>query len=264
MDLTTIETIRQPTSRADLALAPGEAFLAGGSWMFSELQTHLTGLVDLTTLRWPALTVTDEGLSIAATCTFAELAAMPAHTSWMSHPLFLQCCDALLGSFKVWNTATVGGNICLALAAGPMTSLASALDATAVIWAPDGGTRTQLVSEFVTGVQQTTLEPGELLRSIEIPRASLVARTAFRRIALSPLGRTGTLVIGRAEHEQLVITVSGGTEHPEVLRTSRDADSVRAAVERIDSWYDDAHGAPDWRRAMSIRFAEQIRQELDA
>jgi hypothetical protein len=33
-------------------------------------------------------------------------------------------------------------------------------------------------------------------------------------------------------------------------------------VYTIDCWYDDAHGSPDWRRAMSVRFAEQLRQEL--
>ena len=40
-----------------------------------------------------------------------------------------------------------------------------------------------------------------------------------------------------------------------------DADR-RALVEAVDDWYDDPHGAPDWRRAMTLRLAEQVREEL--
>jgi len=73
VDLNTVAAIRQPRERADLALAPGEAILGGGSWLFSEPQNHLTGLVDLTTMGWDAIEVTESGLTIAATCTFTEL-----------------------------------------------------------------------------------------------------------------------------------------------------------------------------------------------
>ena len=40
------------------------------------------------------------------------------------------------------------------------------------------------------------------------------------------------------------------------------ADELRAAVDAVDDWYDDPHGAPDWRRAMTLRLAEQVREEL--
>lgn len=267
MDLNSLAVIRQPSGRADLALAAGEAFLGGGSWLFSEPQTHLTGLIDLTTLGWRPLAETTEGLSVAATCTFSQLADLPRRPSWKAQPLFRQCCTALLGSFKVWNVATVGGNICLALPAGPMTSLAVALDATAVVWTPDGGERRVAASDFVTGVESTVLRFGEVLRSIDIPLAALRSRTAYRKIALSPLGRSGTLVVGRlAEDGGFTVTVSGGTERAVLLcwdgvPTGSDLES---GIRSIDNWYDDAHGAPDWRQAMSVLLAEEIRQELAA
>ena len=111
-------------------------------------------------------------------------------------------------------------------------------------------------ADFVTGVQSTVLQPGEVIRSIEIPLASL-DRSGFRRIALSPLGRTGTLVIGRPG----MVTVSGGTTRPHQVLFETADDLIRG-IDAIDDWYDDPHGAPDWRRAMSLRFALELHEEL--
>ena len=47
VDLNTVTSYRFATSRADLALAPGEKVLGGGTWLFSEPQPDVTGLVDL-------------------------------------------------------------------------------------------------------------------------------------------------------------------------------------------------------------------------
>ncbi|MBK4346323.1 FAD binding domain-containing protein [Lacisediminihabitans changchengi] len=281
MDLISVREVRVARNRDDIVFAPGEQPLGGGTWLFSEEQDGLTGLVDLTGMGWPSITETDAALTISATSTIADLAALtPADLR--SDPLaggrdrgigdaralFWQCANSLLASFKIWNVATVGGNIATALPAGPMTSLAAALDATAIIWTADDGERTLPVADLVTGVRQTALAPGEVLRAIEIPRSSLESRTGFRRIALSPLGRTGTMVIARASASgaspEVVFTVTGGTTRPVQLRF--DEPPSAAALERallgIDCWYTDPHGAADWRRAMSARFAEELRAEL--
>ncbi len=265
MDLIGVRDVRVAHSREDLVFAPGELPLGGGTWLFSEEQPELTGLVDLTTLGWEPLAVTHEGLSIAATCTLAQFSTIEARDGWLAHPLIWQCVNSLLGSFKVWAVATVGGNICMALPAGPMTSFAAAMDATALIWSPDGTDRRMPVARLVEGVQLTALAHGEVVRSIDVPLTSLRSRTGFRRIALSPLGRTGTLVIGRADPSgEVVFTVSGGTSRPHVLRFDEipTARALAGAVDGIDDWYDDPHGAPDWRRAMSLMYAEEIRSEL--
>ncbi len=94
--------------------------LAGGTWLFSEPQPDLHTLVDLRDLGWTPLEVTPAGLTIAATCTLRQLA------EWTASPLLHQCCAALAGSFKIWHEATVGGNICLGLPAGPMIAMAAA------------------------------------------------------------------------------------------------------------------------------------------
>ena len=79
MDLPTLTEVRLPASRADLdALSETVLPLGGGTWLFSEPQDHLTGLVDLTTLGWtPWEARADGGLSVAATCTIAQLVAIP-------------------------------------------------------------------------------------------------------------------------------------------------------------------------------------------
>jgi CO/xanthine dehydrogenase FAD-binding subunit len=267
MDLITVRETRVARSRDDIVFAPGEQPLGGGTWLFSEEQPGLTGLVDLTALGWQPVVESADALTIAATCTIAELSRIPPRDDWPAHPLFGQTANSLLASFKIWNVATVGGNICTSLPAGPMISLASALDATALVWATDGSDRRLPVADFVTASRENDLAHGEVLRSIEIPKSALEARTGFRRIALSPLGRTGTLVIARVDSGgEAVFTVSGGTTRPRVLRFDElpSAQALKTAVESITEWFTDAHGAADWRRAMSTLFAEELRQELTA
>jgi CO/xanthine dehydrogenase FAD-binding subunit len=266
MDLNTIQRVRVVRERAELAaMGPRTAVIGGGSWVFSLPHDHLDELLDLQGFGWEPYRETAEGLSIAATCTLAELSAMPDGDR-PAHPLFFQCCTALLGSFKIWNVATVGGNIANALPAGPMISLAAALDAEALVWRADGSDALVPVAELVTGNMTTSLGHGDVIRSIEFPRRALAARTAYRKIALSPLGRSGALVIGRVDADgAFLLTVTAATIRPEVLRWTALPSSAEldSAISAITSWFTDPHGAADWRRAVVGVLAEEIRGELD-
>lgn len=263
MDLNTVEHVRLARDRSDLVLQPGEVLLGGGTWLFSEPQ-DATGLVDLTTLGWEPWTETAEGLSIAATCTIADLVANAEAAPWPAAPLFRQCAESFLMSFKIWNTATVGGNLCLGLPAGAMISLACTLDAEAVIWRRGGGERRQPVAEFVVGAGETTLAPGEVLRAVEVPASSLRASTAHRRMALTDLGRSAALVTGRKDQDGLVIAVTASVPRPVLLRFDEgwDPTDVTGAVEGITAWYDDPHGAADWRAALTRRLVLEVCEEL--
>jgi hypothetical protein len=67
MDLNTVSEVRRPASRENLATwREGDAWLAGGTWLFSEPQPDVRRLVDLFWLGWEPLTVNDNGLEIAA------------------------------------------------------------------------------------------------------------------------------------------------------------------------------------------------------
>jgi len=269
MDLNTIRSVARPQSRAELPIwTAGDAWLAGGTWLFSEPQVQLTRLVDLTDLKWPALTITEGGLSIAATCTIAELDSLACPPEWLAAPLFDQCCRAFLASFKIWKTATVGGNLCMSLPAGPMISLTAALDGVCTIWQADGGERKVSVADFVTGNQRNVMAPGDLLRQIDIPLTALKRRSAFRQISLTPVGRSAALLIGSvASVGAFLLTVTASTRRPVRLSFAKmpTADELREAIFlRItdDRYHDDVHGKPEWRKHMTLRLAEQIRCEL--
>src|SRR6266516_5633847 len=188
MDLNTVAAVAHPKTRDQLPVwTAGDAWLAGGTWLFSEPQAHLKRLIDLTGLKWPALTISETGLSIAATCTVAQLDALACPPDWIAAPLINQCCRAFLASFKIWKTATVGGNLCMSLPAGPMIALTAALDGLCTIWKADGTEQKISVADFVTGNQSNVLAPGDLLRQIDIPVAALKRRAAFRQIYPPPV-----------------------------------------------------------------------------
>ena len=269
MDLNTITAVAHPKARRELPVwTAGDAWLAGGTWLFSEPQEHLTRLIDLTDLKWPALTIGAHGLSIAATCTIAQLDSFACPPDWLAAPLFNQCCRAFLASFKIWKTATVGGNLCMSLPAGPMISLTSALDGVCTIWQADGGERKIPVAEFVTGNRLNVLAPGDLLRQIDIPLPALRRRSAFRQISLTPVGRSAALLIGSIDSEgAFALTVTASTVRPIKLAFAKipQREQLREVILRRipDALYHaDIHGEPTWRKHMTLRLAEEIRAEL--
>jgi CO/xanthine dehydrogenase FAD-binding subunit len=266
MDLNTVSELIGANAEAIGGWRNGDAWLAGGTWLFSEPQRELRRLLDLTALRWEPLRQTEDGLEIAATCTLAKLAGWPGRPDWPGGGLVGDCCRALLGSLKIWNAATVGGNLCLALPAGPMTSLAVALDAVHTVWGPDGEPRTLPARELVLDAGVNALAPGELLRSTRLPASSLRSLTAFRQLSLTPVGRSAAVVIGRWSPDQkLVITVTASVavpvqiSFPGMPEAAELREALRAA---IDEFYEDPHGDPAWREHLTLMFAEEVRAEL--
>ena len=272
VDLNTVESISAPRRRDELwPLGPSDAVLAGGTWLFSEPQPATRRLVDLSSLDWPPITLRDDEIELAATCTLAQVSELSTRLpslrpTWSAAPLFHQCCTALLASFKIWRTATVGGNICLSLPAGSMISLTSALDGEVVVWRADGDDYRMPITEFVTGKATNVLAVGDVLRSVHLPDSALRCRTAYRKLAPSPLGRSGIVVVGRADAEgAFVLSITAATVRPYVFDfPAVDVELVRQAHASIpgDAWTEDPHGDPDWRCGVSLVLAEQICEEL--
>lgn len=253
----------------------GDVWLAGGTLLFSRPHPEVRRLHDLTLHRWPALTVPDDpdgALEIAATCTVAQLRRFTAPLAWPGlTALIRNCCDAFLASFKVLNVATVGGNLCAALPAGPMIALACALEGVCVVHGPRGSRRLVTAADFVTAPGRNALRTGEYLRAVRLAGTAAAERFAFDRFSLHPRGRSAGLVVGRldARAEQLVVVVTASTPRPVVIRRELPV-SAEALVETVEAsvaatgWYDDVHGSPQWRRHLTRRGVAAVHRSLVA
>ncbi|MER7950468.1 FAD binding domain-containing protein [Streptomyces sp. NPDC096079] len=269
MDLNTVaEVVRRPADPPGSAWREGDAWLAGGTWLYSVEQPELRRLIDLTSLPWDPLVPSDAGLEIGATCTIRDLYAFAPPADWTAGALIPTACEAFLSSFKVWNAATVGGNICMSLPAGPMITLAVALEARYELWGRDGAVRTVDALDFVTGDHRNVLAPGEILRRIDVPAHALRKRSAHRRFTLTKLGRSTVFLIGTHTPgtSDLLLTVTAGTARPVrfAFPAMPDAHTLRESVDAIpaDLWFADPNGTPDHRRHLTRHFAEEIRGEL--
>lgn len=195
MDLHNIQTYLRPQS-LDIVenWSQGWSWLAGGTWVFSQLQPDLKVLVDLEKFDWSEIEVTPEGLTIGATCIMAKLRQSNFPDHWTGIKALFRAVDEL-ASFKVTNMATVGGNLCLAIPASTFAPAMVALEANYEIWHPQASPRFVSARDFQTGVQQTVLQPGEVLRKISIPQASLAWRTSYQRVCVATAGIAISIVV---------------------------------------------------------------------
>jgi CO/xanthine dehydrogenase FAD-binding subunit len=269
LDVNTInEVIRQPANPPGAHWREGDAWLAGGTWLFSDQQPQLRRLIDLMPLGWTELTVRESGLDIGAMCTIRDLYAFTAPPDWRAAPLISTSCEAFLASFKVWNSATVGGNICMSLPAGPMITLTVALEARYRLWSVDGSEGIVDAGDFVTGDHRNVLAPGELLRSVHIPADALHKRYTHRRFTLTHLGRSTMFMIAtqRPGADDLLLTLTAGTTRPVRLGfdSMPDAEELRDRIDALpeDIWFDDPNGTPDHRKHLATYYAEDIRSEF--
>ncbi len=270
MNLNTITEVKRPSSADQITQwRNGYAWLAGGTWLFSEPQFATDTLIDLDHLKWPALRASADGLELAATCKIAELFHFAPSAGWNAWPLVHDCCNSFLASFKIWNAASVGGNICMSLPAGPMISLTTALEGVYTLWPRDGAPRDVPAIDFVTGNNRNILRPGELLRSIRLPASALRKRFAFRHASLTKLGRSAALIVGTrgVAGDDFLLTITAATPRPVQIRFKQmpDAQALREAIEAhiaADGYFNDVHGSADYKRHLTFYFAEQIRAEL--
>jgi CO/xanthine dehydrogenase FAD-binding subunit len=270
MNLNTITEVKRPSSADQITQwRDGYAWLAGGTWLFSEPQFATDTLIDLEHLRWPALQPSADGIVISATCKVAELFHFQAPAAWTAWPLVHDCCNSFLASFKIWNAASVGGNICMSLPAGPMISLTTALQGVYTLWPRDGAPREVPAIDFVTGNNCNVLRPGELLRSIRLPQTALTRRFAFRHASLTKLGRSAALIVGTGGKtgDDLLLTITAATPRPVQIhfRQAPSTEALRQAIEaRIPDggYFNDVHGSADYKRHLTFYFSEQIRAEL--
>jgi CO/xanthine dehydrogenase FAD-binding subunit len=270
MDLNTVAHIVRPSPGSPgnaVEFCEGDSWLAGGTWLFSEPQPLVRRLIDLHALGWTPLVHSELGLRIASTCTIAELLAFRAPVDWTAISLVDDCCRSFASSFKIWNTATVGGNICMSLPAGPMISLVAGLEGVCTVLRRDGSEYQAPIEDFVTGNHLNVMKPGELLRHIDLPASALRKRPSFRRMSFTHHGRSTALLIGTLDGSDgtFMLTVSASTDRPHrvTFPALPTATELRDRLTRdIPNYFEDVHGTPAYRKHVTLHFAEEIRREL--
>lgn len=175
---------------------PRAKVLAGGTDLLVQFRAGLvepTAFVDVK--RIPALTgitVDAQGLRLGAATPAAEICeSAEVKRLW---PGLVEAVH-LIGSTQIQGRGTVGGNLCNASPAADSVCALIVNRATAIVAGP-AGERTVPVEEFCSGPGKTTLERGELLVAIRVPRPAPHTSDAYLR--LIPRTEMDIAVVGAA------------------------------------------------------------------
>lgn len=268
MDLHGVETYLRPKDLEEVRnWQGGWAWLAGGTWMFSEPQPQINTLVDMQGLEWSELEVTPEGLSIGATCVMNRLLQFSYPERWTSVKA-LQSAVHELASFKVQNAATVAGNLCLALPASTFAPVMVALGASYEILPLEGTPYWVSAQDFQTGAKQTILKPGEVLRLILLPQTFLEWQVNYQRICVATLGLAVSIVVAlhNPQTSQVRFGIGACVRTPRLLEfahvpsTTELAQALDAQISPTD-FLDDRSASASYRRHVTQVLMERSLQE---
>lgn len=164
-----------PESVADAVAALGDrpqsTLLCGGTDLMVEINDGhrrpdddvvvVNRIAELRSWRHDPVTAT---LRVGAAVSYAEMVESPL-ASWC--PALAQAARTV-GSPQIRTAGTLGGNLGTCSPAGDGLPVLSALDAVVEV-ASAAGSRSVPVAEFMVGVKQTSLRPGELIVAVTMP-----------------------------------------------------------------------------------------------
>lgn len=160
--------LRPDTVAAALdALAGGASVIAGGTdWYPARGEAPLpSDLLDITEVPgFSGISRDAQGWRFGAATTWSAIAAADLPAAFDG----LRAAAREVGSIQIQNAGTLGGNLCNASPAADGMPPLLALDAQVELTSASG-TRVMGLADFVTGVRQTALAPGELLSAVLIP-----------------------------------------------------------------------------------------------
>ncbi|WP_315790708.1 FAD binding domain-containing protein [Fischerella sp. JS2] len=204
MDLPNIETYLRPKNLQTINNWDKDwAWLAGGTWLFSEPQPQLRVLVDMQFLDWSEIKIQEENLLIGATCPLIKILQYSWQSEWTAIAGLKSAISVLAASLKVINMATVGGNLCLALSVGTLAPIMIALGAKYEIWNLQGEARLVAAEDFQIGSRQTILQPSEVLRRVLIPIETLKWRVNYQRFGIAATDPALAIVVSAYNPENL-------------------------------------------------------------
>jgi xanthine dehydrogenase molybdopterin binding subunit/xanthine dehydrogenase small subunit len=180
-------------------------------------------------------------------------------------------------SRQIHNRATLGGNLVTASPIGDSAPVLISLDADVVMQSRDGE-RVMPLEEFFVDYRRTALQPGEILRTIRLPKVPAGARTGFyyasrrREMDISMVSaafRVSVDAVGKVTEVRLVF---GGIARKTMRSTRAEAavlgrpleeslDEVSAILREEFTPISDVRASADYRRAVTASLWERFVRE---
>ncbi len=257
-----------PTSLGDVwpLLAEGEArVVAGGTDLFPTQgdgppPSALLDISRVDGLR--GIDHDDDGWRIGGATTWSDIVAAPLPPAFDG----LKAAALQVGSVQIQNVGTLAGNLCNASPAADGVPPLLTLEAEVALTSA-GGTRRLTLTNFLRGVRQTALVPGELLTALHIPRQPTGALSSFVKLGsrrylvisiamvaaqiwLDEAGRIGGVRVAVGACSPVARRLFGLEQSLIGLRPS-DLVSFSMASDALDtlSPIDDVRGSAEYRRA---------------
>ena len=238
---------------AKLTAAEDGTVIAGGQTLIPVLKQRLAKPSDVISLADAGLSgITNNGdsVTIGAMTTHAEVAASS------DVPAVLRSVAEGIGDAQVRNRGTLGGSLANNDPAADYPAAALGLGATITT-----NQRDIAADNFFTGMFETALNDGEIIKSVTFPNATKAAYAKFPNPA-SRYALVGVFVAQAADGVRVAVTGATNNAHRGSLMEaalsdnwSKDSlDSVTLPVEDMNS---DIHGSAEYRAHLVIVMAKR-------
>ena len=238
---------------AKLSAAEDGTVMAGGQTLIPVLKQRLANPSDVISLAGAGLSgITNNGdsVTIGAMTTHAEVATSA------DVPAVLRSVAEGIGDAQVRNRGTLGGSLANNDPAADYPAAALGLGATITT-----NQRDITADDFFTGMFETALNDGEIIKSVTFPNATKAAYAKFPNPA-SRYALVGVFVAQAADGVRVGVTGATDYAHrgPRLEKALSDnwspdaLDSVTLPVERMNS---DIHGSAEYRAHLVIVMAKR-------
>ncbi|MGE5224408.1 MAG: FAD binding domain-containing protein [Omnitrophica WOR_2 bacterium] len=250
----------------------GAKVIAGGHSLIPAMNIRLADpgvLIDIgriTDLK--GISTRNSSVRIGALTTHAAIAASDLV------PQALSEAASRIGDPQVRNRGTIGGNIAHADPGSDLPTVLTALGATIHVSGAHGE-RTIPVSDFFTGILETSLQPGEIVTDIEVPVCTRSCGSAYAKLAnpasrYAMVGAAAMLTIENGKCTKAGVAVGGLIPSSKRARSVEDAltgknmtpDVIAAAAEAVqqdlgDDILEDIQAGAEYRKSMATVYVKR-------
>ena len=238
---------------ARLSAAEDGTVMAGGQTLIPVLKQRLAKPSDVISLAGAGLSgITNNGdsVTIGAMTTHAEVAAST------DVPAVLRSVAEGIGDAQVRNRGTLGGSLANNDPAADYPAAALGLGATITT-----NQRDIAADDFFTGMFETALNEGEIIKSVTFPNATKAAYAKFPNPA-SRYALVGVFVAQAADGVRVAVT--GATDHAhrgprleKALSDNWSPDALDGVTLPIEGMNSDIHGSAEYRAHLVIVMAKR-------